>query len=336
MASIPLLALVAVALPKIRAPCRREALGLAQPPAGNARVVTAGEHLGNASAFPLARPRVLGIFEQTCSEAFFGQRQGLTHDPGQQPHNGVDQHHGRQFAAGKDVVTDRNLVEPARLNHALIDALEPAGQQQHARPVREALRRLLRQALPAWPQTNTLPHPGPNRPPSGCPRRRHRRAAPCGPRRRRPYHPPFGAGRGRSGEDRRFLRSSARSATLRRTARRRADPERVRGTGSAPWPAREWARRLGFAWTRGGLGLAWGPQLATFIPWRPSPPQGHGGAPALHPLAGAAAGVAPGVGLSQLGGPKARRARASSISATKPSTARRGSGAPVTGRPTTR
>ena len=58
----------------------------------------------------------------------------LAHHARQQPDAGVDQRHGGDFAARKHVIADRNLLEPAGLDHPLVDALEPAADDQRPRP----------------------------------------------------------------------------------------------------------------------------------------------------------------------------------------------------------
>ena len=52
-----------------------------------------------------------GYSSSPCGEALLGARGLLAHDAGQEPHAGVDQHHGRDLAARQHVVADRDLLE---------------------------------------------------------------------------------------------------------------------------------------------------------------------------------------------------------------------------------
>src|SRR6266545_2061443 len=112
--------------PKIRAPLPRQRFSLFAPPFGYRLVVAGQQHLGDGAAFPFARPRVVGIFEQALGEALLGKRAFIAGDAGQEPHAGIDQHLGRKLAARQHKVSDRDLLDGARVEHALVDALEAA------------------------------------------------------------------------------------------------------------------------------------------------------------------------------------------------------------------
>ena len=69
--------------PEIGAALAREALGLGAAPGLDALVVAGEQHVGNRAALPVARARVVRIFQKAGVEAFLGQRCGVTHDAGQ-------------------------------------------------------------------------------------------------------------------------------------------------------------------------------------------------------------------------------------------------------------
>ena len=61
---------------------------------------------------------------------------------GDQPHHGFEQHHRGDFAAGQHIVADRDFLEIARLDHALVDPLEPPADDHRARSRRQRARPL--------------------------------------------------------------------------------------------------------------------------------------------------------------------------------------------------
>ena len=97
---------------------------------------------------PLILPRlgVLGVFEEPVLEGFF-LRAGAPQSAGQQPHDGVDDRHRRQFAAGQDVVAHGDLFIDAA-EDAGIHALVVAAEKDEVREFRESPRGLLIVRLP--------------------------------------------------------------------------------------------------------------------------------------------------------------------------------------------
>ena len=122
----------------------------------------------------------------------------LAHHARQQPDAGVDQRHGGDFTAGQHVIADRDFLEPARLDHPLVDALEPAADDQGTGSGGEFRDPRLGQ----WPTPRAHQQA---RPVSARTVRRHRwppparrRAAPCRGRRRPACRRRCGGGRWRS------------------------------------------------------------------------------------------------------------------------------------------
>src|SRR5262245_27047013 len=137
--------IVHVVLPKVRAALPGEPFSLGLSPGFDAGVIAAQEHIGDDAAFELLRPRIVGIFQEPLRKAFFGGRDILAHDAREEPHAGIDQAEGRDLAAGEHVVADRDFLEPARFDHALVNALEAAAQNERTGTVRERFDARLRQ-----------------------------------------------------------------------------------------------------------------------------------------------------------------------------------------------
>src|SRR3954469_11505366 len=71
---------------EIRPPLPREALRLLPAPAGDRGVMAGEERLRDGAALPLARPRVVRVFEEAGLEALLGRGGVRPHDAGQKPH----------------------------------------------------------------------------------------------------------------------------------------------------------------------------------------------------------------------------------------------------------
>ena len=61
----------------------------------------------------------------------------MAHDPGQKPDTGIHQDQSRDLAAREHVIADRHLLEPARIDHALVHAFEPSADEDNAVPARK-------------------------------------------------------------------------------------------------------------------------------------------------------------------------------------------------------
>src|SRR5262249_52168087 len=121
--------------PQIRAAYAGEPLGLGAAPGRDLGMIAAGENGGNRTALPHLRPGILRVLEQAPAEALLHTRVLLAHDAGEEPHAGVDEGEGRDFPTRKDVIADRNLLEAAPFDQALVDALEAAAEDDGAGPV---------------------------------------------------------------------------------------------------------------------------------------------------------------------------------------------------------
>ena len=98
----------------------------------------AGEqHLGHRAALPVLGPRVMGIFQKPCWKLSSSSDRGVADDAGQQAHAGVEQRDRRRLAAREHEIAEADLLEPVRLDHALVDAFETAAEQPHAGSARE-------------------------------------------------------------------------------------------------------------------------------------------------------------------------------------------------------
>ncbi len=89
------------------------------------------------------------MFEQAGLEAFRLAGFAIAHHARQEPHNSIEQHDGRSLSARQDVIADRNFLEIARFNDALIHAFETTAQNDRARPVGQFAHALLCQRFSA-------------------------------------------------------------------------------------------------------------------------------------------------------------------------------------------
>ncbi len=123
------------------------------------------------------------------------RRTVLAHHAGDQPHAGIEQDQRRHLAAREDVVADRDLGQPAPLDHPLVDTLETSADDDDALARHPVAHLALRQRPPA------RRHQQPRARITGRERRRrsprpaHRSAAPSPPRRRPDCRRHCGAGR---------------------------------------------------------------------------------------------------------------------------------------------
>ena len=119
----------------------------------------------------------------------------LAHDAGKQPHAGIEQHHGGDLAAGQHVIADRDLFEAARLDDALVDALEAAADDDDAGTGREIAARGFGSAACRAGSSAAAGADRRRARPRRWPRRARRSAGPCRGRRRPAYRRRCGGGR---------------------------------------------------------------------------------------------------------------------------------------------
>src|SRR5687767_11189443 len=91
------------------------------------------QHLGDRAPFPCNRPGIMRIFKKPLVEALFLSAGGGAHYPGEQSNASIEQDHRPQFAAREHIVADADGLEVARLEDALVEALEAAAQKDRAR-----------------------------------------------------------------------------------------------------------------------------------------------------------------------------------------------------------
>src|SRR5271163_3700698 len=72
------------------------------------------------------------IFEQAVLKTLLNTRGRLAHDARQQPDAGVKNNHRGDFAARENIIADGNLLETARFDNALVDALESSADEDNA------------------------------------------------------------------------------------------------------------------------------------------------------------------------------------------------------------
>ena len=93
-------------LQQIGAALLGQPLGLFAPPRGNLLVIAGEQHFGDCAAFPLARPCVMRIFQQSRGEALLVERVLIAGHTRQEPHASVDQDLGCNLAAGQNVIAN--------------------------------------------------------------------------------------------------------------------------------------------------------------------------------------------------------------------------------------
>src|SRR5947209_16705688 len=85
-------------------------LGLFTPPAGHGFMVAADQHLRHRHAAKHPRSGILRIFNPAgVAVAFLGDTLRVAQNTRHIADHGIDQHHGRHFAAVADKIADRDL-----------------------------------------------------------------------------------------------------------------------------------------------------------------------------------------------------------------------------------
>ena len=148
--------------------------------------------------------------------------------PGQQPDAGIEQRHGGDLAARQHVVADRNLLEPAALDHALVDAFEAAADDDAPGPVGQRRDPRLRQRRAARAHQQARPRVACAALASIAAARR-RRASPCRARRRPACRRPCDACRSHDRGCRPPRATTVRRRAPCRRGSRRAGPGNISG-----------------------------------------------------------------------------------------------------------
>ena len=107
-------------------------------------MISRKQNLRHLPAVPFLGPRILRIFQQAVAEGVRVRGHFVSENTRDQPRDGVDQHHGRQFSAGEDIVADRNLIGHNFLQYALVNALVVTAQKDQILLQSELLRDFLR------------------------------------------------------------------------------------------------------------------------------------------------------------------------------------------------
>src|SRR6476469_8420351 len=119
-------------LPEVGPALAGEAFGLGAPPSRDPGVIAGTEDFRDGMALEELGSGELRIFQQALAEAFICPGGLLAHDARNEPDAGVEQGQSRDFAARQNIVAERDFLEVAQLNDALVDALEPAAQNDRA------------------------------------------------------------------------------------------------------------------------------------------------------------------------------------------------------------
>ena len=99
------------------------------------------------------------MFQQTFGKAFFFGRGRIAQNTGAETDRGVDHCLSRDFTAREDEVAKRDFFDLVMIQHALIDALEPAADQSDAIGRRPFLRGSLGERFAARAEIDQRPAP---------------------------------------------------------------------------------------------------------------------------------------------------------------------------------
>src|ERR1700682_554864 len=126
--------------------------GLGTAPALDLGVMAGEQHLRNLVTLEDGGPREVRVLEQLLGKRLVFWRLLRTQDSGDEPTHRVDQHHGRELAAGEHVITDRDLAVDQVGAHALVDALVAATDQVEVGAARQLAYQSLGKPLTLWAQ----------------------------------------------------------------------------------------------------------------------------------------------------------------------------------------
>ncbi|EGE57287.1 hypothetical protein RHECNPAF_4460059 [Rhizobium etli CNPAF512] len=132
-------------LEEIRPPLPRQLHRLLVAPLFDGAVVARCQDGRNFPAFPLLRPRIMRMFQQSAFKAFMQAGKIVAHHAGQDADDRIEHDQRRRLAAGQHVVTDRDFFQSACFDHPLVDALEAAADDNDAVACRKFAHALLRQ-----------------------------------------------------------------------------------------------------------------------------------------------------------------------------------------------
>ena len=90
------------------------------------------------------------MFQQSALEAFMHAGKIVAHDARQDADDGIKKRQRRRLTTGEDVIADRHFLQPARLDHPLVDAFETAADDDRAFSSRQFTHTVLRQGFATW------------------------------------------------------------------------------------------------------------------------------------------------------------------------------------------
>ncbi len=99
----------------------------------------------------------MGIFQQSPFETLILERLLVPGHSGQEAHDGIHQHQRRRLAARQHEIAEADLLGIVRVQHALIDAFEPAAQEGRPRLRRQFPHARLGQQTPARREIDQRP-----------------------------------------------------------------------------------------------------------------------------------------------------------------------------------
>ncbi len=128
------------------------------PPDGDFFVVSTQKDLRDGMATKLSGARVLRELKDSVppGERIFPTALFIPEDPGDHANGSVDHHHGGDFAAVKDVVSDAQFHGTEDIDHPLVESLVTAAEENESTGAAELLHQGLAKRRPLRGQQNHL------------------------------------------------------------------------------------------------------------------------------------------------------------------------------------
>ena len=142
---------------QIRPPFLRQAQRFLQLPQVDVFVVSVQKHLRHRHTPPFPWFGELRVFQQSAAHGLFKMGLAVPQDPRNKPGYTVDQHHGRQFPSGEDVVSDGDLLHVPVIQHPLVHAFIVAAEDHQVFSLRQFQDLLMGQNLSPGRHVQDLP-----------------------------------------------------------------------------------------------------------------------------------------------------------------------------------